>query len=251
MLKVINAHERDQYITFQEEGHIYNITLNDANITPVSVTTIIHHFFPSFDADKVLDKMFQKPLSARYQGKTKEQIKEEWENNGKVSSELGTKMHADIENFLNTDPVLNPEAIEYQYFQSFWQAFIQQYPMCKPYRTEWLVFDEANKIAGSIDCVLSAGNDTDVIILDWKRSKEIKYENRFEKGFTPFHNLDNCNYSHYMLQLNIYRHMLETKYNKRVIFMMLVICHPDFPTYQCIPVPQYDIASVWHLLQTK
>lgn len=246
MLSQINAHPRDLNIVFEEIGHKYTITINDQCIIPTSVTTIIHHHFPPFDADAILDKMFNKPLSAKYAGKTKEQIKQEWSDSGTLASKLGTAMHADIENFLNGQVVHQPDSIEHKMFQKFWKDFTTTYPTVSPYRTEWLVYDEDKKIAGSIDFVCSTGNKNEVIIIDWKRSKEIKYTNRFQKGFSPFDKLDDCNYNHYRLQLNIYRHMLQSKYGMKVIFMMLVICHPDNQSYNCIPVDEYPIAEIWN-----
>jgi ATP-dependent exoDNAse (exonuclease V) beta subunit len=245
MLSKINNHERDKNITFQEEGHIYEIKNGNSVFNPMSVTTIIHKFFPEFNADLIIDKMFKSNrLADKYKGKTKEEIKKEWEENGRIASELGTKMHADIERFLNKEEVLNENTTEFKFFMNFWNSFIEQYPNCKPYRTEWLVYDEDRKIAGYIDCSLEADNG-DIILIDWKRSKEIKCENRYEKGFFPFETLDNCNFNHYMLQLNIYRHILETKYNKKIIYMMLVILHPNNQNYNCIPIPKYNIKDIW------
>jgi ATP-dependent exoDNAse (exonuclease V) beta subunit len=153
-------------------------------------------------------------------------------------------MHADIEYFLNNEPPRNPDSLEFNYFLSFWNDFKLKYPTFYPYRTEWLVYDEEQEIAGSIDCVLS-DNEGRIMILDWKRSKKIDKTNNFEKGFAPFQDMDNCNYCHYSLQLNFYRHVLETKYNKNVIFMMLVILHPNQKTYVCHPVNYINIKDHW------
>jgi len=246
MLSKLNNHKRDQNITFKEEGHIYQIKNENSFFNPISVTTIIHKFFPDFNADLIIDKMFKSNrLAEKYKGKTKEEIKKEWEENGRIASELGTKMHADIERFLNQEDVLDENTIEFKFFLNFWNSFITQYPNYKPYRTEWLVYDEDRRIAGSIDCSLESENG-DIILIDWKRSKEIKCENKYEKGHFPFEMLDNCNYNHYMLQLNIYRHILETKYNKKIIYMMLVILHPNNQNYKCIPIPKYNINDIWN-----
>lgn len=250
LLAINNKHERDQFITFKEEGHEYTVTLNDQIIKPISVTTMIHHHFPQFNPDAIIDKMMRsnKWSQSKYFGKTKEEIKKEWEDNGKNASGSGTEMHADIERFLNTEPVKNPNSKEFSFFMNFWNGFQEKYPSFKPYRTEWLVFDEDKKLAGSIDCVL-ADDKGNLLILDWKRSKEIKMTNNFEKGFEPFEKLDNCNFSHYSIQLNVYRHILETKYNKKVLALMLVILHPNMDNFQCIPVNKMDIAGVWSKLK--
>lgn len=243
ILSKINAHDRDKYISFQEEGHIYTLY---ENINPESVTTIIHKYFPSFDPDKIINKMMKSKNwpNSKYFGKTKKQIKDEWNNNGKISSELGTKMHADIEYYLNDQKVLEPDNIEFKYFLNFWSDFNKKYPEVVPYRTEWVVYDEDKKFAGSIDCVLADKNDN-LILVDWKRSKEIKKSNVYEKGYKPFDYMDNCNFSHYTLQLNFYRHILENKYNKNVIFMMLVVLHPNSDNYKCHPVEKFELNHLW------
>jgi len=248
LLEEKNAHPRDELIKFKEDGHIYTLNVNNEIVNPLSVTTLIHKFFPHFDADLILDKMFKSgKLNPKYEGKTKTQIKAEWDENGKTASGLGTLMHADIERFLNDIQPLNKNSIEFGYFMNFWTSLTNTYPNLKPFRTEWIVYDEDKNLAGSIDCILE--NDKgDLVILDWKRSKEIKYDNRFETGYTPFNKLDNCNYNHYTLQLNIYRHLLQTKYRKKILYMMLVILHPNNTDYVCIPVQHYDIASVWDKL---
>jgi ATP-dependent exoDNAse (exonuclease V) beta subunit len=242
----LNPHSRDLNITFRDEDHSYKIIHNNTLIVPISVTTLIHKYFQEFDADNVIDKMMKsdKWKQSKYYGKTKEEIKEEWDNNGKEASQLGTLMHADIEYFLNNDPVVSPNSKEFQFFMCFWNDFQVKYPTFKPYRTEWLVYDEDEHIAGSIDCVLS-DNQNRLMILDWKRSKEIKMDNKFEKGLYPFNTYDNCNYSHYSLQLNFYRHILETKYNKTVIFLMLVILHPNQENYSCYPVNHINLNQKW------
>lgn len=247
-LSEVNAHPRDAKITFKEENHEY--TIEGMEGKPTSVTTLIHNYFPEFKADEVINKMMSsyRWRQSKYYGRTRESIKEEWDKSGKEAARSGTLMHKDIENFLNGDTVENSNGSEFLMFQSFWADIRRQYPTLRPYRTEWLVYDESIKVAGSIDCVLSDGSGN-LVILDWKRSKEIKMDNRYEKGIGPFCNYDNCNYSHYSLQLNFYRHILETKYDQKVVFMMLVILHPDQQTYLCYPIQKIDLTGIWPSLR--
>lgn len=246
-LATVHAHPRDPKITFVEEGHIYTIEGMPGH--PVSVTTLIHKFFPEFDADMVIEKMMKGRnwTASKYYGKTKEEIKAGWNANGEEASRLGTLMHADIENYLNGVPVHDPDTVEFGYFMTFWTQFQAVNPRFVPYRTEWLVYDEDKRIAGSIDCVLS-NSDNQIVILDWKRSKEIKTSNRFEKGYAPFQALDNCNYNHYRLQLNIYRHILETKYGQTVVGMFIVVFHPLNDSFVLFGMEPLDIAGIWDVL---
>ncbi len=249
ILAHLNNHPRDKNIVFFEEGHIYKIENIPEN--PISVTTLIHKQFPVFDAEKVVDKMVVSgSFSSKYPGKTREEIIQKWKQDGEESSSLGTKMHADIERYLNNETPLDCNSVEFGYFLNFWKDFNTTNPKYVPYRTEWLVYDEDKNIAGSIDFVLT-NNEGQYIILDWKRSKEIKKENRYEKGYGVMKSLDNCNFWHYTLQLNIYRHILETKYDKKIVFMMLVVLHPNNQNYVLHVVEHYDIKSIWDSLFTK
>jgi ATP-dependent exoDNAse (exonuclease V) beta subunit len=185
--------------------------------------------------------------NSKYFGQTPDEIKASWKDNGDSASRLGTAMHQDIENFYNNLEVLNPDCKEFQMFMNFWTDFQREYPDLKIFRTEWIVYDEDVRVSGSIDCVLqdSEGN---LYILDWKRSKEIKFKNTFRtdnKGYSYFAEFDNCNYCHYSLQLNIYRTILELKYGRKVLSMMLVVLHPNQNAYQCVKVNFIDLEGIW------
>lgn len=247
LLAKTNRHPRDENITFEEEGHVY--TIKGSTKHPISVTTLIHHWFPVFDASKVVDNMMKsrKWKLSKYYGKSKAEIIAEWDNNGKTASHLGTLMHADIERCLNQESVKDANSKEHQLFTQFWELFQKTNPTFKPFRTEWLVYDEDSNIAGSIDCVLSDSNGN-IIILDWKRSKEIKMSNSFEKGYGPLAHLDHCNYNHYTLQVNIYRHILEKKYGKNIVAMFIVVLHPDNDTFKLYQINHYDVAGIWPIL---
>lgn len=251
---LINGNPRDSNILFEEETHTYTLIDNGAN--PISVTTLIHKYFPEFDADVIINKMMRstKWPKSKYYGRTCESIKEEWKKSGEEASKSGTLMHKNIEDYINNiimcegnNNTNSNGSKEFAMFIKFWEDLIKKYPSLRPYRTEWIVYDEDIGVAGSIDCLLTDDKDN-LVIIDWKRSKEIKKENRFEKGKFPFETLDNCNYSHYSLQLNFYRHILETKYGKNIIFMMLVVLHPNQSSYICHPIPKIELSHVWPIL---
>ena len=89
----------------------------------------------------------------KYYGKTPEEIKKIWSDNGKQASTAGTKMHYDIECYYNDQDVeVEEDCIEWKYFENFEQDLGQ---FMEPYRTEWMVYDEDLKFAGSIDMIFS------------------------------------------------------------------------------------------------
>jgi ATP-dependent exoDNAse (exonuclease V) beta subunit len=227
-----NSHPRDSNIEFYEGPHIY--TLNGSTIKFTSVTTLVHLQFEQFNADKILNNIFNKnPIPEKYHGKTKESVKAEWEENRDSAASAGTKLHQNIEDYFNGRHV-NNESIEWKYFLKFHTDNLQ----LKPYRTEWVVYDESIKIAGSIDMVTENPDHT-LTIYDWKRSKAILKSNSFNKFSTSqtIGHIPDSNFWHYSLQLNIYKSIIERQYNKTVKDLFLVCLHPNHSTYQLIKCP--------------
>lgn len=217
----LNPHERDTHISFDEGPHIYTI---DGDSGFMSVTTWNHSHFPHFNADKIIKKMMSSKnwAKSKYFGMTPQQIKDQWNENGRIASEAGTKMHYDIECFYNNMDIQN-DSIEYSYFKNF----KKDHQHLKPFRTEWMVWDKELQFAGSIDMSFQRDDGT-IDIYDWKRCKEIKKNNGWESATTECINyLPNSNFWHYSLQLNTYKALLEKNYGVKVGDLYLVCLHPN------------------------
>jgi len=223
-----NIYERDSRIVFHEGPHLYEIDGSSEGYC--SVTTLNHGYFASFDADKAVDmilrnKKWSTDPDYKYYQKTREVILAGWAENGRLASEAGTQMHLDIELYYNQMPVENA-SLEYEWFQKF----VADFPQLEAYRTEWTVFHEEAKIAGSIDMVFFNTATQMYEIYDWKRVKEISM-NAFRNddvGLIPaLSTMPNTNYWHYALQLNIYQYILKEKYGMEVSNRCLIVMHPE------------------------
>ena len=243
-LAVVNKHERDDRIQFEEETHTY--TIDGVRKGWTSCTGFLHNFFGHFDADAVIAKMMSssKWVESKYYGMTAEAIKKQWSDKGAASSAAGTRMHLDIEHYYNAAPlcaseipsleeglaalekdwVPNPGA-EWNYFCDYERTYVIPKGW-KPWRTEWLVFDPEHKVAGSIDMIYMKPDGT-LAIYDWKRIEELKTENRWQSGLGPVDHLPDTNYWHYSLQLNVYRYILQKHYGFVVSELALVVLHPE------------------------
>jgi hypothetical protein len=257
-----NHHPHDDRIKFDEPTHVYTI---DGDSSYTSVTTFLHHQFPKFNPDPVAANLLApvysngRPNTNKYRAiaieniqlllpdvskeeaitllndtesehykREKQAIKDEW----LASSTSGTKIHADIEYFYNDEPRPN-DSIEYQFFEAFRGDFEREFPQYRPYRTEWTVFYKELKIAGSIDMVYENIEDGTLMIYDWKRVKDIKYEAfKDECGLGVCSDLPHTNFWHYSLQLNTYKAILESQYEKKVTALRLVRLYPDAPSYE-------------------
>lgn len=239
-LAVVNAHPRDERIQFEEETHTY--TIDGVRKGWTSCTGFLHNFFGHFDADAVIKKMMTSPkwYESKYFGMTAEQIKKQWADKGHAASTAGTRMHLDIEHFYNAMPSgvsmeeadgwIPQDGAEWNYFRDYQEKWGSQFT---PFRTEWLVFDEEHKVSGSIDMVYKKADGT-LAIYDWKRTEDLKTENKFQSGLGPVSHLPDTNYWHYSLQLNVYRYILQKHYGVTVSELALVVLHPDNPTWRVV-----------------
>jgi len=223
-LAELNTHHRDAHIIFDEGPHIYTI---DGDSNYMSVTKWNHSHFPYFDADKIITKMMnsKKWPKSEYFGKTHNEIKALWKKNGQEASKAGTKMHYDIECFYNEmDIEVEEDCIEWKYFEKFEKEIGEH---LEAYRTEWMIWDEELKLAGSIDMVFRNPDGT-LLIYDWKRCKNIKKDNKWQAATTDcISHLPDTNFWHYSLQLNTYKYMLEKNYGEKIVGMYLVCLHPN------------------------
>lgn len=240
MLSLQNAHERDKYITFQENGHIYNVKgMNHFT----SVTSWVKKKFDKFDADKIIDTMMQSKTweNSKYYGMTKSEIKQSWNQKRDSAASDGTHMHKMIEDYYNNEPMhyYNNDCFEYIYFSDF----IKDHGHLTPYRTEWMIYDEEMKIAGSIDMVYM-NEDGTLSIYDWKRCKSIDKTSPYNKfSIDPTYDyIPDTNFWHYTLQLNMYKTILEKNYGFIVSELCIVGIHKDLHTsYKKIKVPILNI----------
>jgi hypothetical protein len=269
-LKQRHEHERDKYLLFEEKWHKYTIT-SDPKSRYTSVTKVVHSQFPKFDPDLVIKKMMAGRNwneSNKYWGMTPQQIKAQWNNNGKSVSSAGTDLHFNIEQFMNQwlvdeddafmdcdqdmlldcytedreagDCVINNTSEEWGYFLNF----VRDNLGFKPYRTEWMIYDEDLKIAGSVDMVYK-NSDGSIDIYDWKRAKEITAVNGFGEtgnGASVLH-ITHSNFWHYSLQLNVYKAIIERKYGMKVRNLVLVQLHPESPTKNYKLFPCADLSE--------
>ena len=233
LLQRENAHERDAHVSFEEKAHKYTVRGDSTGFT--SVTTWNHTHFAQFDETGIVEKIMKSARrrndsSYKYYRQSAEEILAGWESNRVAASSAGTKLHNDIELFFNQEVVCN-DSVEYGYFLEFWSDFQRDFPHMKPFRTEWIVYFEELKISGSIDMVFEDDRDGALWVYDWKRSKEISYECNpaFPSAFATtacIAHLPDTNFWHYSLQLNMYKTILESKYDRVVTKMCLVCLHP-------------------------
>ena len=228
-LAMVNATPRDARCVFVEATHTYFV---DGKKAPWSGTAFSHYCERGFDPEAFLKTVA--PGWCAHKGYIKEggeemsseEVMELWAANGKVQSRRGTLLHWQIECQLNGHRVCKPHSPEFRMFLDFKTHFMEALGLV-PWRVEMNLFHCGLRLAGQADLICKDLGGK-LVILDWKRSREIK-EVGFKRAMqrSPLEHLPDCNRQCYNLQLNTYRHILETEYGFSVSAMYLVILHPD------------------------
>lgn len=162
--------------------------------------------------------------------------------------------HGDAE-LGDAEPVLGFEEAFKEARQVY--LFWKRHSYLEPYRSEWVIWDEDYKIAGTIDAIFKDTRDGTYWIYDWKRVsagleldlETTRYGYRpkddewlqeikpwVKKMAPPVNELYDTKYWHYALQLNLYKTLLEKNYGIVISGMVLVQFHPTLRTYRCHPV---------------
>jgi ATP-dependent exoDNAse (exonuclease V) beta subunit len=220
-------------LLFNEEDHTYH-SIDDIGIKWTSVTSVISKLKKPFDAKKVANKVSKNKKSKWYNLKPTEII-EIWNKESKRATDLGTFYHnqreSDICSLSSMEkeglviPVVAPQPLKNGKKLSSTQKLD---PGIYP---EHMVYLKSASICGQADLVEVVNNK--VHIIDYKTNKEIKkesyknWEGISDKMAPPVSNLDDCNFSHYSLQLSIYMYIV-LKHNPKLRPGNIFIYHVEF-----------------------
>lgn len=270
-----HPHPLDATIYMNEKHHRYFVQWGSTGDfeckETISVSGFVHDFFPTFDADAIIAKMMRGRgfSSGKYAGLSPEEIKNQWNANGLKASGFGTSCHELLEFFLNGRSFTEDELqiTEIQQFMRFYENFLVKRNMI-PYRTEWRLRTTSDvRLVGTLDLIcIDPDQDEEkkelrLILIDHKFSKEIKLENKYQRGLGVCAHLDDCNYAHYSLAMNSYKWILENfyhnvKYNDhvyprvKVTSMYLDVFHNTHEDYQIFHVGDMQ-TTIEHMIEQR
>jgi len=141
-----------------------------------------------------------------------QEIMDKWDSNRNEAANRGTWMHYQMERYLNW-AAAHSESPELAMLIKFTRGLAG----LTAYRTEWAIYGEEERLAGSIDFV-AEDSSRKLVLFDWKRSRNLrsKYSCPWRKMKSPCEHLDDCTGIHYRLQLNCYKYLLEKYYDKAI-----------------------------------
>lgn len=217
-------------IQFIEEGHEYFI--ENEKYTPVS--TVISEYEQPFDEDKVAENY------ARKNHRTKADVLKEWKFKNLKSTIGGSRVHEFGESYTNMVagfPEKICEANRKQYVDCRGEmmlipTFPKECAVKKFYdeKSEYLIpvgaefklstrymGDKVRKICGTCDLLFYEEDplfgEHQFVLADWKTNASLTNDYKRKNGICmkfPFDNMIDDALSHYTLQFNLYRRMLES-----------------------------------------
>lgn len=187
------THPSGRMITFDEGPHTY---VDDHGEFHRSFTTLIHDYFPQFEAEKVAARV------AKKRGKTVPELLQEWAEAGEEASDYGTRTHENCEFRMKGLPEPNTARDERERV-TFANAVAVVDHLKSKYQfiaAEKILFSPRCLVAGTVDLLMADGNV--LWMLDYKTNKAIK-RTGYGMGLGPLAHLINCNYEYYTMQLSL------------------------------------------------
>lgn len=217
-------------LIFIPETHSYK-SLLDPDKEWVSVTKITSKFKKPFDSEKISEKV-SKSKKSKWYGKSPEDVLAIWDAEKNRSLALGNWYHDQMEkNLLAFDTIKRNDVVLKIYKPVINENGYKIAPnqiLDEGIYPELFVYNNNLGICGQSDLVEIIGNK--IYITDYKTSKEIKkqsytnWEGVSSKLLPPLSHLDDCNFIHYCLQLNLYLYMIQRQ-NPNLTYGKMTINH--------------------------
>ena len=196
-LAKLNPFAQDARIHFDEPSHTYKF---DGHVVGRSVTGLLHQFATDFDPTAALAAMKRSPewetKKAAFEeqglGTSDRDFLERWSLNGRVQRSRGTLMHFHCECMVNGIEVESPWSPEFQQARAVYAQLLDM--GLQPWRSELSMYSTILQCAGQADLIMVAPEDGSLVIVDWKRTKLLEYENRFRCLKYPLSSLPDSNY---------------------------------------------------------
>ncbi|MBU2492945.1 MAG: PD-(D/E)XK nuclease family protein [Bacteroidetes bacterium] len=198
----------DDSIKLIESTHKY-ILKQEPNFEFTSCTSFAKYFFETFDTIGIANRLTE--THPNYIHLSPQELVSDWDKTAKE----GTFIHNEVENFIkeNINPThpksilaaewIKKNIIEKDKFDIF---------------SEVIVYSKELALAGTIDLLIYDRENNTYKILDWKTNKRIDTQSFNNKlgNHEASANLMDCNFSHYSIQLSLYRYILENYYGLTV-----------------------------------
>lgn len=250
MLKVLKDSFKD--FKFFPDGHYYECKGKRVGI---SVTTFIHEYCNEFDAEGMAEKV------ANRDGKTVQQVLDEWAYKRDFSCEKGTTCHEWSQSLWSGaeyKPLLFDESKEYMSaldkirnqavnfkndYQEHLEHLIDELP----------IGSEEFNIASCVDHLFYNKLTGGLVLVDYKTNSLMEGYNKkaYKKAMkVPLSHINDDALHHYHIQLSIYKFLIEKYTGLKVDEMFIVYMSENIENYEIIEIP-YLYEEVRKILELR
>lgn len=252
-LKILKDSFKD--FKFYEDGHYYECKGKRVGI---SVTTFIHEFCNEFDAEGMAEKV------ANRDGKTIQQVLDEWAYKRDFSCEKGTTCHEYAQSLWSGEewkPLLFDNSLEFEHarkeicnqaikfkfdYQDHLEHLIDELP----------IGSEEYDIASCVDHLFYNKLTSGLVLVDYKTNSLMDGYNKkaYKKAMkVPLSHINDDSLSHYHIQLSIYKYLIEKYTGLKVDEMFIVYMSENIENYEIIDVPylKEEVEKILELRKVK
>ena len=249
-LKILKDSFKD--FKFYEDGHYYECK---GKRVGVSVTTFIHEFCNEFDAEGMAEKV------ANRDGKTIQEVLDQWAYKRDFSCEKGTTCHEWAQSlwsgkeygglyfdksseYMNALLKVRTQAI------NFWADYREH---LEHLIDELPIGSEEYDIASCVDHLFYNKLTGGLVLVDYKTNSLMDGYNKkpYKKAMkVPLTHLNDDALHHYHIQLSIYKYLIEKYTGLKVDEMFIVYMSENIENYEIIDIP-YLKEEVEMILNTR
>lgn len=216
-------------IAFDQASHTYTV---NGVIIQRSCTSLVNSYFAGFDSQKMVDKYYSRWKAQNDQryahhmhlddDSAKRAIIAEWNATAQTAATRGTLIHKWAEEMLTLHTFRESPELEQI------KLFIAEFGLTffKAEIPTWYMDDGIVVSAGTVDALFKDADDN-IILVDWKRSKNPLVTGGFGVGRRPLEHIKDCAFNKYSLQTSIYALMLEHSHALKIHKQVLVRVYPD------------------------
>ncbi len=235
---------------FFEENHTY--TYKDKPIS-IGATGLIGQYCNEFDAESVAEKVAEK------EGKSVQEILDEWEYKNKFACEKGSTCHEYAQSLWSGEEwkvKLFDNSEEYR--KAVAKIMYQANDFCQDYinrlehlADEYVIGSEEYDIASAIDHLFINKLTGGLVLVDYKTNSDIHKNEKYAKNMkVPLTHLKDTTLNHYAIQLSIYKYLVEKYTGLKIEEMFIVYFSENIENYEIIDVP-YLYKEVKNILELR
>ena len=222
---------------FYEDGHYY--TYKDKPIS-IGATGLIEQYTQDFDSQAIAERVAEK------QGKSVQEVLDEWEYKNKFACEKGSTCHEFAQSRWSGEVWQEKHfdgSEEYERAVEIiqWQANefrIDYKDRLEHLADEYVIGSEEYDIASAIDHLFINKLTGGLVLVDYKTNSDIHKNEKYAKNMkVPLSHLKDSTINHYHIQLSIYKYLVEKYTNLKIEEMFIVYFSENIDNYEIIEIP--------------